>query len=66
VAYSQEGWRLEHETSTDNASQIVFKGVVYNEMKGAFVSSALFLDIYSTSLCELHFKHYKYITVETE
>ncbi|XP_077347236.1 presequence protease, mitochondrial [Lithobates pipiens] len=32
----QEGWRLEHEDPTDPKSPIVFKGVVFNEMKGAF------------------------------
>ena len=34
--FQQEGWRLEHEIPTDPKSPIVFKGVVYNEMKGAF------------------------------
>ena len=37
MIYSQEGWRLEHEKPSDRESQIIFKGVVYNEMKGAFV-----------------------------
>lgn len=32
----QEGWRLEHEAPTDPASRLVFKGVVFNEMKGVF------------------------------
>uniref|UniRef100_A0A672P090 Pitrilysin metalloproteinase 1 n=1 Tax=Sinocyclocheilus grahami TaxID=75366 RepID=A0A672P090_SINGR len=32
----QEGWRLEHETPTDPSSRLVFKGVVFNEMKGVF------------------------------
>eukprot|EP00158_Paraphelidium_tribonemae_P006696 Partr_v1_DN27937_c2_g1_i2_m11786 putative Presequence protease len=34
--FSQEGWRLEHQKVDDPKSPIVFKGVVYNEMKGAF------------------------------
>lgn len=34
----QEGWRLENEDPTDPKSPLVFKGVVFNEMKGAFVS----------------------------
>lgn len=34
----QEGWRLENEDPTDNNSPLMFKGVVFNEMKGAFVS----------------------------
>ncbi|OZJ06238.1 hypothetical protein BZG36_00782 [Bifiguratus adelaidae] len=32
--FLQEGWRLEHEDPLDPKSPIVFKGVVYNEMKG--------------------------------
>jgi len=32
----QEGWRLEHQNPLDSSTPIVFKGVVYNEMKGAF------------------------------
>ncbi|XP_045906812.1 presequence protease, mitochondrial isoform X2 [Micropterus dolomieu] len=32
----QEGWRLENEDPTDPNSPLVFKGVVFNEMKGAF------------------------------
>lgn len=34
----QEGWRLENEHPTDPSSTLMFKGVVFNEMKGAFVS----------------------------
>ena len=34
----QEGWRLEHEIINDPTSPIVIKGVVFNEMKGVFVS----------------------------
>lgn len=37
VFFRQEGWRLEHETPTDPSSRLVFKGVVFNEMKGVFV-----------------------------
>lgn len=32
----QEGWRLENEDPTDPSTPLVFKGVVFNEMKGAF------------------------------
>ncbi|XP_033960869.1 presequence protease, mitochondrial [Pseudochaenichthys georgianus] len=32
----QEGWRLEHEDPKDRSTPLVFKGVVFNEMKGAF------------------------------
>nr|KAF6432107.1 pitrilysin metallopeptidase 1 [Rousettus aegyptiacus] len=35
----QEGWRLEHEDPTDPKTALVFKGVVFNEMKGAFADS---------------------------
>eukprot|EP00042_Codosiga_hollandica_P049515 m.576397 g.576397 ORF g.576397 m.576397 type:complete len:1026 (-) comp57899_c0_seq4:23-3100(-) len=37
--FLQEGWRLEHEQPGDRNSPLVFKGVVYNEMKGALSSS---------------------------
>ena len=40
---SQEGWRLEHENPQDNSTPLMFKGVVYNEMKGVFVSLFLLL-----------------------
>uniref|UniRef100_A0ACB8FWI0 Presequence protease, mitochondrial n=1 Tax=Sphaerodactylus townsendi TaxID=933632 RepID=A0ACB8FWI0_9SAUR len=32
----QEGWRLEHENPRDPQTPLTFKGVVFNEMKGAF------------------------------
>ncbi|XP_044281097.1 presequence protease, mitochondrial isoform X2 [Varanus komodoensis] len=35
----QEGWRLEHENPTDPQTPLVFKGVVFNEMKGAFTDN---------------------------
>ncbi|XP_060808633.1 presequence protease, mitochondrial [Amyelois transitella] len=34
--FLQEGWRLEHTKLEDKKSDLMFKGVVYNEMKGAF------------------------------
>uniref|UniRef100_A0A1I8NNH5 Presequence protease, mitochondrial n=1 Tax=Stomoxys calcitrans TaxID=35570 RepID=A0A1I8NNH5_STOCA len=34
--FLQEGWRLEHSNLKDKESEYVIKGVVYNEMKGAF------------------------------
>lgn len=34
--FSQEGWRLENENPEDKSSPLMFKGVVYNEMKGVF------------------------------
>nr|XP_036677412.1 presequence protease, mitochondrial isoform X2 [Drosophila suzukii] len=38
--FLQEGWRLENKDIHDKNSQIVIKGVVYNEMKGAFSENA--------------------------
>ncbi|XP_066441695.1 presequence protease, mitochondrial isoform X2 [Eleutherodactylus coqui] len=35
----QEGWRLEHENPTDSTSPLIFKGIVFNEMKGAFTDN---------------------------
>ncbi|XP_032898068.1 presequence protease, mitochondrial [Amblyraja radiata] len=35
----QEGWRLEHDTPGDQSSPLVFKGVVFNEMKGVFANN---------------------------
>ncbi|RHZ71766.1 hypothetical protein Glove_253g72 [Diversispora epigaea] len=32
--FKQEGWRLEHENPLDGSTNLQFKGVVYNEMKG--------------------------------
>ncbi|XP_011547744.3 presequence protease, mitochondrial [Plutella xylostella] len=41
--FLQEGWRLEHTKLEDKSSELGFKGVVYNEMKGAFSeTSSLF------------------------
>ncbi|KXJ84515.1 hypothetical protein RP20_CCG023545 [Aedes albopictus] len=41
--FLQEGWRLEHSELQNKNSDLVFKGVVYNEMKGAFSeNSAVF------------------------
>lgn len=38
--FKQEGWRLENSDLNDRSSPYVFKGVVYNEMKGAFSENA--------------------------
>ncbi|KAH8355036.1 hypothetical protein KR093_004210 [Drosophila rubida] len=37
--FLQEGWRLEHKDIHDRESDIVFKGVVYNEMMGAYADN---------------------------
>ncbi|XP_071541683.1 presequence protease, mitochondrial-like [Panulirus ornatus] len=37
--FLQEGWRLEHQDIQDKSSPLVFKGVVFNEMKGVFADS---------------------------
>lgn len=41
--FLQEGHRVEFETSGDPASRLVYKGVVFNEMKGAMSSVASIL-----------------------
>jgi Zn-dependent M16 (insulinase) family peptidase len=38
--FLQEGWRLEHKELNNENSEYTFKGVVYNEMKGAFSENA--------------------------
>lgn len=38
----QEGWRLERENVDDANSPIILKGVVFNEMKGVFVSKVIY------------------------
>ncbi|KMY91594.1 presequence protease, mitochondrial isoform X2 [Drosophila simulans] len=38
--FLQEGWRLENKDIFDKHSKLVIKGVVYNEMKGAFSENA--------------------------
>lgn len=40
--FMQEGWRLENEDLDDPKSPLMFKGVVYNEMKGQYANSAYF------------------------
>jgi presequence protease len=37
-SYKQEGWRFEFETMSDPSTPLEYKGVVYNEMKGAMAS----------------------------
>ncbi|XP_034654280.1 presequence protease, mitochondrial-like isoform X2 [Drosophila subobscura] len=39
--FLQEGWRLEHKDLHNRKSELVIKGVVYNEMKGAFSENSL-------------------------
>ncbi|ODV79292.1 uncharacterized protein CANTADRAFT_52318 [Suhomyces tanzawaensis NRRL Y-17324] len=43
--FTQEGWRLENSTTDDPSSDITFKGVVYNEMKGQNSNSAYYFYI---------------------
>tara|TARA_Y100000588_G_scaffold296505_1_gene316992 strand:+ start:3985 stop:6891 length:2907 start_codon:yes stop_codon:yes gene_type:complete len=38
--FSQEGWRLDF-VSPDSESELIFKGVVYNEMKGAMSAPSM-------------------------
>jgi len=37
--FLQEGWRLEHDELDDVETPLVIKGVVFNEMKGAYANS---------------------------
>ena len=37
--FLQEGWRLEHDDIADEKSPFVIKGVVFNEMKGAYANA---------------------------
>jgi Zn-dependent M16 (insulinase) family peptidase len=37
-SFDQEGWRLEFETLEDASTPLCFRGVVFNEMKGAMAS----------------------------
>ena len=37
--FLQEGWRLEHDEIDDTATPLVVKGVVFNEMKGAYANA---------------------------
>jgi Zn-dependent M16 (insulinase) family peptidase len=34
IDFLQEGWRLEHTEPQDPTTPLIFKGVVFNEMKG--------------------------------
>lgn len=55
--FLQEGWRLEHKELEDNKSDFIFKGVVYNEMKGAFSeNSAIFSQSMFNKLLPEHSK----------
>ncbi|XP_028282436.1 presequence protease, mitochondrial [Parambassis ranga] len=56
----QEGWRLENEDPTDASSPLVFKGVVFNEMKGAFSDSER---LYAQHLQNKLYPHHTYSVV---
>ena len=47
-AYLQEAWRFEFEDGTDASTPLEYKGVVFNEMKGAManVSSQMYRTVY--------------------
>lgn len=53
--FLQEGWRLENEKLDDPQSPLIFKGVVFNEMKGAFSNpESLFATHYQNLLLPSH------------
>ncbi|KAG4301115.1 hypothetical protein PCK1_002814 [Pneumocystis canis] len=54
IDFLQEGWRLENEDIKDPQSPIVYKGVVYNEMKGQ-MSNSMYL--FCTRYQQQMFKH---------
>lgn len=58
--FSQEGWRLEHVNIDDKLSPVIFKGVVYNEMKGYFANSE---NIYTQAIQNLLFPTNTYSNV---
>lgn len=57
IDFKQEAWRLEHEDPSNRSSPIVFKGVVYNEMKGHFANSP---NIYAQALQNRLFPSHTY------
>ncbi|PCJ62282.1 MAG: hypothetical protein COA79_04260 [Planctomycetota bacterium] len=51
MSFRQEGHRLEFEEMTNPKSKLLYKGVVYNEMKGAMSNpSRMFMDVGSKAL----------------
>lgn len=53
--FMQEGWRLEHENVSDKKSPIIFKGVVFNEMKGVLSDNTnIFMERFMNSLLPSH------------
>lgn len=53
--FLQEGWRLENSDLNDPNSDLVFKGVVFNEMKGVFSeNSALFAQKFLNTILPDH------------
>lgn len=42
--FMQEGWRLENQDLSNINSNLIIKGVVYNEMKGAFAENEVILE----------------------
>jgi len=55
--FLQEGWRLENKDIFDKQSKLVIKGVVYNEMKGAFSENA---QVFSQNLLNNIFPDHTY------
>ncbi|XP_046847689.1 presequence protease, mitochondrial-like [Xenia sp. Carnegie-2017] len=53
----QEGWRLEHEDINDPQTPLIFKGVVFNEMKGAMSNAET---LYARNLQSSLLPHHTY------
>ncbi|KAG7276066.1 hypothetical protein CRUP_020588 [Coryphaenoides rupestris] len=58
--FRQEGWRLENADPEDPKSPLIFKGVVFNEMKGAFSVSE---SVYAQQLQNKLFPDHTYSVV---
>ncbi|XP_065648891.1 presequence protease, mitochondrial isoform X2 [Hydra vulgaris] len=53
--FRQEGWRLEHSNLQDVNSPIIFKGIVFNEMKGALsTGESIYQNAYQNLLLPNH------------
>lgn len=59
--FMQEGWRLENKDLKEPNSELIIKGVVYNEMKGAFAENERILEQKMLNLI-LPDHTYKYIS----
>ena len=59
LSFHQEGCRLEFEDKTDSTSPLVYRGIVYNEMKGSMASldSRLWQSMSESLMPDLPYRH---------